>query len=128
MRARFSFRAFAAALILSFAACNAFNSGPAATVQKFYRLVEKGDITEATTLVSATVTAQFGEKIKAGLAAQTREIQTKQGIKSMAVRSETVVGETAEVVVDITFGDSTTKTDKEKLIRENGQWRITADK
>jgi hypothetical protein len=31
----------------------------------------------------------------------------------------------AEVVVEITFGDGTTEVDKEKLMRANGEWRIT---
>lgn len=109
-------------------ACSALRPGPAATVEKFYRLLEKGEITEASKLISVSITSQYGEKLKMGLAEQVDEIQKNKGITTMAVQSEVVTGEMATVVIDITFGNGTKKSDTNKLRREDGQWRIGSNK
>jgi hypothetical protein len=110
------------------AACGAIRPGPAATVERFYRHVEAGKIDNAIDLISSSLTQLFGDKIRSGIAEQSREIRSKGGISSIRIEQETVTGDTAEVVVIITFGNGSTQRDTSKLIRENGKWRITADK
>jgi hypothetical protein len=108
--------------------CGAFDRGPAATVERFYRLVERGDISEAMTLLSGSLTAMMGDKMRIGLAEQSRGIQAKRGIRSFNVIEENVQGQTARVVMEVIYGDGSRQREAAALVKEDGAWRITADK
>ena len=121
-----------ALLIFSVAACAAFRPGPAEIVESFYRHLEAGEIDRAIDLLSVSTTQVYGrEKIQALLAEQSRSMRSK-GAFQIAIISESVTGDVAEVVARVSvgnpLGDGSTKNETTKLIRENGDWRITADK
>jgi Domain of unknown function (DUF4878) len=114
--------------LLSLSACGVLSSGPGATVRTFYELVEDGEATRASELVSAALRTQMGDKLRTGLLSQTEKIRESGGIKSMEVRDEKVTGELATLTVIVTYGNGQVDTDEVKLVREDGQWRITGNK
>ena len=69
-------------------------AGPADTVEDFYTYVEAGEVDAAADLFSDQITALIPrDKLKTGLAEQTREMKEKDGISSFEVLSEDITGE-----------------------------------
>lgn len=102
-----------------------FKPGPAATVKSFYHHMEKGELDEAIELMSADARSDVPrDKMKVGMQQATRELADKGGIKSINVLNEDVIGQTAEITVEIKYGNGDTDVDKNSLIQENGKWRI----
>lgn len=104
------------------------SSGPSRTVERFFRATEDGKQSEAVDLLSSQVIATFGrDKLIAGLADRTREIESLGGIDSIAT-DETINGDSASVNVTVTYGDGSVESDRVDLIKEDGDWKITATK
>lgn len=104
-------------------------SGPEATVKRFYSAIEDGEVDKAAGLLSSRIVSLLGEdKLRKALSEQALEIQKKGGIKSINIDEMNEVGEIAEGKVTITFGDGSTKTDTVKLLKEDGKWKLDADK
>jgi hypothetical protein len=125
--------AVSGAILILFAAltsCTIFRPGPAATVRKFYKAVEAGELNEAINLLSGQARSQLGDqKLRAALAETAREIkQQRQGIKSIEVVSEEVQGQIASATLLITYGNGSTRRDVTKLVMENNSWKITMSK
>ncbi len=103
--------------------------GPEAVVKKFYRAIEKGNLEEAMSLLSSRITKTLGEeKMKSGLAEVARDMQQKGGVKSLEVTEVNVTGEIADAQVKLVFGNGSIDTEKVKLIKEEGSWKIDAEK
>lgn len=110
--------------------CNLLSgNSPAKVVQEFHRLVEKGELSKAYELVS-----QSGKGLLAmaggaqGLSSGTNEIKQKGGIKNIKIIKEDVTGEMATVNFEITYGNGSVKKDNEKLIKEDGKWKLDVSK
>jgi len=104
-------------------------SGPEATVKRFYSAVEDGEIDKATGLVSSRIINLLGEdKLRKALSEQALEIKEKGGIKSVKVDELNEVGEIAEGKVTITYGNGTQETEEVKLTKEDGKWKLDAEK
>ncbi|MCB1056111.1 MAG: DUF4878 domain-containing protein [Acidobacteria bacterium] len=102
-----------------------FKPGPAATVKAFYHHVEKGELDEAIEILAADARSDVPhDKLKVGMQQATREIAQKDGIKSIKVLKEDVIGQTAEVTVEIKYGNGDTDVENNSLIQEGGKWRI----
>ena len=101
-------------------------SGPADVAERFGRLVEQGEVQEASQLVSGEIVGMFGqEKLVAALAEQTREIAERDGIESFEVLSEDVSGSIASLTIRTTFGDGSAREENVDLTRLDGEWRLT---
>lgn len=116
-------------LALAFvSSCGLMDSGPASTVKAFYKETETGKLTEAVERVTGPAVQMMGkEKLKAGLALQTEKIKQKGGIKSIEIKSEEINGEMATVEALLTYGDGSTETDKEKLVKGEKGWLIVVE-
>ncbi len=102
---------------------------PGATVEEFHYAIEKGEISEATNLLSSTVIDSIGEeKIKTGMSQAVRNLQDKQGIESIKITEEKITGEVANVSYTITYGDDTEEDNIAQLIKEDGEWKIEPSK
>jgi major membrane immunogen (membrane-anchored lipoprotein) len=108
--------------------CGIVGSSPASTVKNFYKAVEAGDITKAKEFLSSTLTFQMGKKLDSALGEQTRKIKEMGGIKSIDVEREDITGEVAEVVLKVTYGNGNVRSDRSKLQKEKGAWKIQASK
>jgi len=104
-------------------------SGPEATVKRFYNAIEDGEIDKATEMLSSRIVGMLGkDKLHKALSEQALDIKKKGGIKSLKIEEMNEVGEIAEGKVTITFGNGSTETEDVKLIKEDGKWKLDADK
>ncbi|HET9227497.1 MAG TPA: DUF4878 domain-containing protein [Thermoanaerobaculia bacterium] len=102
---------------------------PSSAVKSFYRAVEKGDTDTAISLITPELVGLVGEnKIRAGLQDQGLKIKQKGGISAIEIRDEAVVGEIATLTAVLTFGDGSSDTEKTKLRKMNGEWKIQPEK
>jgi hypothetical protein len=111
-----------AALVLS--ACGLFSS-PSRTTKNFFLAVEAGNLEEAIKLVSNKSKSGMGEeKMRAMLGEATRNIKQHGGIDSIEITKEEVTGEIADVVGTIKYKDGTSENINQKLVKENGDWKL----
>lgn len=116
----------AAVLLLSVVACTVSPS-PSKTVDRLCRTVERGEVEKAATFFSSGLVSKRGiGSLKADLTNTSFELQDHGGIKSIKVLKEDVVGDVAEVTVEITRGNGDVASVHYKLIREQGDWKVDA--
>ncbi len=116
-------------MVLLITACSSFDS-PSTVVKKFYEYAEAGKVNDAYELITKDGKEML-QKYAGGVSALsdlTDEIKREGGLKSINIQSEEITGDTAKVVFVITYGNGTTKNDNEKLIKEQGAWKITVSK
>lgn len=115
--------------ILSIILLTSCAKSPESTVESFYRALSKGEITEATGYVSAQIVGMLGEsKLSASLAAESEKIGKCGGVKSINVKLQGK-GEIRRGEASVTYaGDCPPITEKVKLVKEDGKWKLTADK
>ena len=102
------------------------SSGPGATVQRFFRAVESGEVKAASEMVSGSMVAMMGpKKIEAALQQETKKISQKKGIQSISILSEEIDGQAAEVRVRVTYGNGETDEQTINLSRTDGRWLLT---
>lgn len=109
--------------------CSSFDS-PSTVVKEFYRFAEAGKVNDAYKLVTQDgkeMLSKYGGGVSA-ISKLTDEIKRKDGIKSIKILGEEITGDTANVKFELIYGDGTTKNGNEKLIKEQGSWRITVSK
>lgn len=114
-------------LIVS-AGCGLFSSGPGQTVKNFYYAVESGKIDEARNLLSAQVAAAYGAKLSQALVQASEDIKQRGGITSIDILTEDVNGDIANVTSKTTFGNGQSTTDASRLLKEDGEWKISPSK
>ena len=103
-------------------------AGPADTVEHFYRHVEAGEIDAAADLFSDQITALINrEKLKTGLAEQTREMKEKGGIASFEVLSEEITGQVADVRIRVVYGNGETEQQDIHLTEIDGVWKLAPE-
>ncbi|MFI3185107.1 MAG: DUF4878 domain-containing protein [Methylococcaceae bacterium] len=102
---------------------------PESTVESFYRAVAKGEITEAKGYLSAQLVGMLGEgKMSAALSSQTERMRACGGIKNIEVKMQSE-GEVSSGTATVTYsGNCPPEAEKTKLIKEDGKWKIAADK
>jgi len=102
---------------------------PESTVESFYWAVGKGEITKAKSYVSAQVIGMLGDpKLTAALSSETERVRACGGIKSVEVKLQGE-GEVRTGLATVTYlGRCQTKTEQMRVIKEDGKWKITADK
>lgn len=55
-------------------------------------------------------------------------IDRKGSIEKLEIRDEKIIGEVAELTVLVAYGNGSTETEKVKLVKEEGGWRIEMGK
>ncbi len=104
--------------------CN-FSQKPSRTVESLYSSVESGEIDRALTLFSSGVINKLGiGRLKTDLSATTTELKEHGGIKSIKILKEDVVGDIAEVTVEVARGNGNIVTVRYKLTKEQAAWKI----
>jgi hypothetical protein len=115
--------------LATLAALSGCGNSPESTVKDFYINIEKGEISEAKKALSPQLSAFLGDrKLSASLAGETERIGKCGGIKSIRSEFDTK-GEVAVGTTTVEYkGECTAKSEKTKLVKENGSWKITANK
>lgn len=107
----------------------ACSNSPEATISNFYQALEKGEITEAKKYLSSQLLGMMGDnKATAALTGLYEKIQKCDGIANIETELSGE-GELRSGTTAITFnGNCPVKNEKTKLIKEDGDWKITASK
>lgn len=108
------------------AACG---TSPESTIEDFYRALEKGELTKAKGYVSKEILAMLGDaKLQVTLAKEAQKIKACGGIKTITNKLEGQ-GEIQSGTTVVTFGGNCPqRSEKAKLVKEDGKWKITAAK
>jgi hypothetical protein len=104
---------------------------PSKSVETLCRTVESGEVDRAATFFSSGLINKLGiDALKENLSQASVELKEHGGIKSIKVLKEDVIGDVAEVTIEITRGNGNISPVRYKLIKEQGVWKIdgvTAD-
>lgn len=112
-----------ALLIAMASACS--GSGPAATAERFFRLVERGDVERATGMLTGQMVAMLGPaKIQAALAEQSRVMAGRGGVAGVEVLSEEATDQTATVRLRVSYENGETQEETVQLVWLDGAWKI----
>ncbi|HBB95567.1 MAG TPA: hypothetical protein DC054_09260 [Blastocatellia bacterium] len=104
--------------------CN-LSANPSKSVEKLCRTVERGELDGAATFFSSRLINKLGiEAVKEDLSRTTMELKEHGGIKTIKVLKEDVIGDVAEVTIEITRGNGNTSSVYYKLIKEQGVWKV----
>ena len=103
--------------------------GPEKTVENFYMAIGKGEIKEAQGYLSDSLVQMLPPaKIAAGMTEQHEKIVRCGGIKNIKVDLEGE-GDVRSGTATVSYrGDCSVDTENVKLAREEGEWRLQADK
>jgi hypothetical protein len=102
---------------------------PGETVKKFFEMLGKGeaDGLESVFLLPTDITDSEIRDLKMSLLDAANDLRRRGGIKSLTISPQRSVGERAEVKVEYTLADGTTKIDTLVLTYDNGEWKISSE-
>lgn len=101
---------------------------PSKVVERFFKAVEDGEITDAIGYLSTSAVESIGaEKWRSILTDTTLQINSDEGIDKIDILSDETTGEIAKVAVEVTYGNGTTDSEVFDLIKEDGDWKIHVD-
>ena len=109
-------------------ACSGSNT-PAEVVEQFYRHMSAGEVSQAYQLFT-TDTRKMAEEFGglSVLAGKSEKIQKKGGITEIKVVKEETTGELAVVEMEVTYGNGEKSVHEDKLVKVDGEWKMTANK
>lgn len=110
-------QALAAALALLVTSCGASPRGPADTATRFLRELERSQLSQAMTRVLASVP-------RAALLDEALAIQRYGGIRTITTAHEKVRGDTASVVLEVTYRNGVRLAETFSLVRAERRWQI----
>lgn len=114
---------------LLISACGSGSSDPKDIIRDFYSKAEANDVDGVLDMMSKDTKAMIQrEKLEKGLNEKSEEIKEKGGISSIEFTDEKVKEESIDYKVKLTYGDGSTSTDKAKLVKEDGEWKVGAAK
>ncbi len=114
-----------ACALMALAGCSA---SPESTVERFYRAVAEGEITEARGYISQQVVGMLGEeKLATTLSAETQRVQACGGITD--IEGELQAGAEGRFgTVVVKYETCPEKRENLKLVKEDGDWKLGASK
>lgn len=119
------------ALLTAFLLLAGCSKTPEGVIEGFYGALSRGEITESKEYISAQLIKQLGDaKLSAVLTKEAQHITECGGIKSVEVKLQGE-GEIRNGTTVVTYTDETAckqKTEKSSLVKEDGSWKITANK
>lgn len=117
-------------LVLSFAFVNCGgSSGPKDIVKQSFEMMENNDQDGLKDLLSSQVKAMVDDKkLEEGMTKQYETIKEKGGIAEVKFLEEDIQENEANFKVELVYGDGSTKTEKVKLVKEEGDWKLGVSK
>ena len=107
----------------------ACGKSPESIPERFYSALDKSELTNAKSHLSKGIVTLMGDaKLQSVLSKEANKIKACGGIKSVKSKLQGE-GDIRRGSTTITFGgDCQQRTEKVKLVKEDGAWKITADK
>lgn len=117
-----------------FTACSA--DSPGAAAKKYVGYLQDGNVKGFTEGIAMgeDVTAEQKKQAEAMMGAMVEKgkkaLEEKGGIKKVDIVSETISedGKSADVVLKITYGNDTEEEDDQKMVLEDGKWKMKIKK
>lgn len=104
-------------------------TGPKDVVIESFNMMESGDKDGVKDLLSSQVKAMVEDKkLDEGLDKKYEEIKEKGGIANIEFVSEDIQENEAEFKVKLTYGDGSETTEKAKVVKEDGDWKLGISK
>lgn len=102
---------------------------PESTVERFYRAVEHGELTEAQTYLSSQILGMLGpQKAAAVMSEESERMQRCGGLQTIDVRLEGQ-GEIRSGTATVSYaGACASRTERVKLVKEDGKWKLAPNK
>lgn len=105
------------------------SSSPARTASDFFWALEQGNVDEARGMMSSQLRAVLNDQKLSMVLAQNRAMaEQRGGLKDIEVVEETINERSALVRLKLVYGDGYTDVQNTKLILEDNEWKISADK
>lgn len=112
-----------------FVNCGGGPTGPKDVVVDSFEMMESGDKAGVKDLLSSQVKAMVDDKkLDEGLDKKYDEIKEKGGIANIEFLSEDIQENEAEFKVKLTYGDGSESTEKAKVVKEDGDWKLGISK
>lgn len=109
--------------------CGGGPSTPQDIVKESFRMMEKNDQAGIKDLLSTQVKALLDDKkLEEGLNNRYNEIKAKGGIAEIEFLKEEIDEDEANFKVKLVYGDGTSKDEKVKLVKEEGEWKLGISK
>ena len=107
----------------------ACGKSPESIPERFYSALDKSELTEAKSHLSKGIVTLMGDaKLQSVLSKEADKIKSCGGIKSVSCKLQGE-GDIRRGTTTVTFGGACPQdTEKVKLVKEDGAWKITADK
>ncbi len=121
----------ALAIVFSFVFvnCGGGPSGPKEIVKESFTMMEENDQSGLKDLLSSQVKTMVDDKkLEQGMTKKYEEIKGKGGISNIEFLEEDIQDNEANFKVKITYGDGSTETEKTKLVKEEGDWKLGVSK
>lgn len=124
---------FASVILMSVAiACGNKANTPGDTAKKFSELIADGKIDKAMELIDGyqDATEEEKQKMTALFNEAAKELDKKEGIKSVEILEEEIneEGNKATVKVKTTYGNGDTEEETQTLVKKDGKWYMTMEK
>lgn len=104
-------------------------SSPAKAASDFFWALEQGNTEEATSMMSSELRAVLNDQKLGMVLAQNRAMASQRGgLKDIEVLQETINDKTALVRLKLVYADGYTDVQNTKLVLEDDEWKISADK
>lgn len=111
--------------LLSISPGCSLSAKPSDSIETLCRTLERGEVDRAAGFFSSGLVNKMGiGALKEDLSRTAAELKEHGGIKSIKVLKEDVVGDIAEVTIEITRGNGNVTPVHYKLIKEQGAWKI----
>lgn len=108
--------------------CGKKDAAPGDTVKRMVEKMEKGDLSVSKLLAKDLAALLGDEKLKAAVEEESNKMKEKGGVTSVTIDEEVIEGDTAKVNYTIAYGNGDTESEKADLVKEDGDWKITASK
>ena len=125
MKQLFKLSAMLLVLTFVFVNCGGGPSGPKELVKESFTMMEENDQAGLKDMLSSDVKAMVDDKkLEEGMTKQYESIKEKGGIANIEFLEEDIQEQEANFKVKLTYGDESTKTEKVKLVKEEGDWKL----
>ncbi|MAT58797.1 MAG: hypothetical protein CMF23_12565 [Ignavibacteriae bacterium] len=112
-------------VMLFVSGCGGGSSDPKDIVINSMEMIENNNVSGVSEILSKDVKSLVdSEKLEKAVAEESEKIKSKGGIAKIEFTDEKVEENQIDYKYTITYGDGSTKNDKARLVKEDGEWKL----